>query len=81
MTPLAEIVHVEDLLNVIWTAFISGIGVCAVYSLAIIGFARGVDMRREGATVAAAVFFGLMLVSLAAVGALVVYGVIVMTAK
>jgi hypothetical protein len=81
MTPIADIVDVGDLINVVWTAFVAGIGVCAVFSLAIIGFARGTDMRREGSGAAASAYFALMAVALIAVMAVVVFGVIVMTAK
>ena len=81
MAPLAQVLDVGDLVNVIWTSIVAGLGVCLVFSLAIIGFARATDMRREGAVVAMAVYMALGLISLAAVLALVVYGVIVMTAK
>lgn len=81
MTPIADIVDVGDLINVVWTAFVAGIGVCAIFSLAIIGFARGTDMRREGATVAASGYFALMAVAFAIVMAVVVFGVFVMTSK
>jgi hypothetical protein len=81
MAPLAQVVDVGDLINVVWTALVAGIGVCAVYSLAIIGFARTLDMRREGNGVAAGAYFALMLVAFVAVLAVVVFGVIVMTSK
>jgi hypothetical protein len=81
MTPIADIVDVGDLVNVVWTAFVAGIGVCAVFSLAIVGFARGSDMRREGSGIAASAYFTLMIVALVAVMAVVIFGVIVMTAK
>lgn len=81
MTPLAEIVDVGDLVNVVWTSVVAGIGVCFVFSLAIIGWARAADTRREGNGVATVVYLGLAFASFAAVMALVVFGVIVMTAK
>jgi hypothetical protein len=81
MTPIAEIVDVGDLVNVVWTSVVAGIGVCFVFSLAIIGWARAADMRREGHGVATAVYLGLAFVAFGAVMALVVFGVIVMTAK
>jgi uncharacterized membrane protein len=81
VTPVADIVDVGDLVNVVWTAFVAGIGVCAVFSLAIIGFARGTDMRREGAGVAAGAYFTLMAVALVAVATVVIFGVITMTSK
>jgi hypothetical protein len=81
MTPIAEIVDVGDLINVVWTSVVAGIGVCFVFSLAIIGWARAADMRREGHGVATVVYLGLAFASFAVVMALVVFGVIVMTAK
>jgi hypothetical protein len=81
MVLLAEVIDVGDLVNVIWTSFVAGIGVCAIFSLAIIGFARASDMRREGNAIAQGAFLVMMLVAFAAVMAVVVYGVIVMTAK
>jgi cation transporter-like permease len=79
--PIAEIVDVGDLVNVVWTSLVAGIGVCIVFSLAIIGFARATDMRREGNGVATVVYLALALVAFVAVMALVVFGVIVMTSK
>jgi hypothetical protein len=78
---LAEIVDVGDLVNVVWTSVVAGIGVCAVFSLAIVGFARGLDMRREENAGAATAYFALMAIAFAAVMAVVVFGVIVMTSK
>jgi cation transporter-like permease len=78
---LADVVDVGDLLNVVWTSLVAGIGVCAVFSLAIVGFARALDMRREGQAVAASAYVVLMIVAFAAVMAVVVFGVIVMTSK
>lgn len=81
MAPLAEIVDVGDLVDVVWTSFVAGIGVCIVFSIAIFGFARAIDMRREGQAAAAGVYWTLMFVAFAAVMVVVVFGVIVMTAK
>lgn len=81
MPPIAEIIDVGDLVNVIWTSIVAGLAVCVVFSLAIVGFARGTDMRREGHNVATIGYLALAFVSFGAVLALIVYGVIVMTAK
>lgn len=81
MFPIAEIIDVGDLISVIWTSIAAGLGVCLVFSVAIVGFARATDMRREGVRVATAGYMLLALISLATVLALVVYGVIVMTSK
>lgn len=81
MAPLAQILDIGDLISVVWTSLAAGIGVCLVFSLAIVGFARATDTRREGQGVAMVAYTLLALVALAAVLALVVFGVIVMTSK
>jgi cation transporter-like permease len=81
MVPIADVVDVGDLLNVVWTSLVAGIGVCAVFSLAIVGFARATDMRREGQAAAASAYAVLMVVAFVTVMAVVVFGVIVMTSK
>ncbi len=81
MLLVGEVVDVGDLINVVWTSFVAGIGVCIVFSVAIFGFARAIDMQREGNGVAASVYWTLMLVAFAAVMVVVVFGVVVMTAK
>lgn len=81
MVLLGDVVHVGELLEVVWTSLAAGIGVCAVFSLAIVGFARAIDMRREGQAVAASAYTVLMVVAFLAVMAVVIFGVIVMTSK
>ena len=81
MLPVAEVVDVGELVNVVWTSLVAGIGVCAIFSFAIVGFARAIDMRREGNTVAVGAYLVLMTVAFVAVLVVVVFGVIVMTAK
>jgi hypothetical protein len=79
--PVAEIVDVGDLVNVVWTSIVAGLGVCVVFSLVIIGFARSTDHRREGNDVIAAAYMALGAASFLAVVVLIVYAVVVMTAK
>jgi hypothetical protein len=81
VTPLAEIIDVGDLINVVWTAIVAGLGVCVVFSAAIYGFARGTDARNERHGVATIAYLAMAFVSFAAVMALVVFGVITMTSK
>lgn len=81
MLLLGDVVHTGELIEVVWTSLAAGIGVCAVFSLAIVGFARALDMRREGQAVAASAYLVLMVVAFLAVMAVVVFGVIVMTSK
>jgi hypothetical protein len=77
----ATIVETKDLVETVIFATVSGIGVTAIFSVAIWGVARYADLnqeeRRLGAGLAAAAA-GLALV---AVLAAVVIGVIVMTSK
>lgn len=81
MLLLAQVVDMGDIVSVIWTSLLAGIGVCAVFSLAIIGFARTSDMQREGNTFAAGAYGVLTGVAFLVVMAVVVFGVVVMTSK
>ncbi len=81
MAPLAQVVDVGDIVSVIWTSLVAGIGVCAIFSLAIIGFARTMDMQREGHAFAAGAYAVLTLLAFGAVLAVAGFGVVVMTAK
>jgi len=81
VTPLAEIVSVHDLVTVLWTSSVAGIGVTAAYAFAILGGARAVDLTRSGRSAEAAVFGVFCALALAAVAAAVVYGIVIMTNK
>jgi hypothetical protein len=81
MTPLAEIVSVHDLLQVVWASFLAGIGVTAAYAFAILGGARAVDLTRSGRSAEAMVFGVLCAIALAMVAAAVVYGIVIMITK
>lgn len=69
---LATIVHTDELLQTIAAAFVGGVGITAIFSVAIWGAARFVDLssneRRVAAAAAAAVgllAFGLTLATVA----------------
>ena len=82
MAPLGEpTVDWGALLEVVWTSLLGGIGVTAVFALAILGASRAEYHRRDG-RVAAAGAYGLMM-ALAFLGVLaaVVFGIVVMTQK
>ncbi|MFL5868556.1 MAG: hypothetical protein ACJ766_15765 [Thermoleophilaceae bacterium] len=81
MAPIAEIVSVHDLLQVVWVSLIAGIGVTAAYSFAILGGARAVDLNRSGRPAEAAIFGVVCALALAVVGAAVVYGIVIMIKK
>lgn len=77
----ATIVETKDLLETVVASVIAGVGVTAVFSMAIWGGARFVDLSRGGrplAAGAAAVLGGLAL--LATVAAVMI-GIVVMTSK
>ena len=78
---IATIVETKELLQTVAASAIAGIGITIIFSIAVYGATRFVDLSRDerpAAATAAAVLAGLALVaSLAAV----VFGVIVMTSK
>jgi hypothetical protein len=81
MTPLAEVVSGHDLLQVVWVSLVAGIGVTAAYAFAILGGARALDLTRSGRSAEAVLFGVVCAVALAAVGAAVVYGIVIMVNK
>ena len=78
---LATIVDTQALLKTVIVASAAGIGVTLVFSLAILGATRFAEMNRDGRPVAAAAFGAVALLGLAAAGATVVIGIIVMGSK
>ena len=78
---LATVVDTNALLKTVVAAFISGVGVTLIFSLAILGASRFIDVNRDGRPAAAVAFAALTLASLAAVAAAVTIGIIVMTSK
>lgn len=78
---LATIVDTQALLKTIAAAFVAGVGVTLIFSVAIVGASRFVDMSRDGRPVAALAFGALGLIALLAAGAAVTIGIIVMTQK
>jgi hypothetical protein len=69
------------LLQVVWTALLGGIGVTALFAVAILGGTRAMDRRQDGNTAAAGGYGVLTAVALAAVAVAVVLGIVVMTQK
>ncbi len=78
---LATVVDTEALLRTIAAAFVAGVGVTFIFSLAIVGAARFADMSRDGRPVAALAFGILGVIALGAAAAAVTIGIIVMTQK
>lgn len=80
--PLADsIVDWNALLEVLWASLLGGVGVTALFALAILGGARAAYLRREGHVLAASAYGALMVIAAAAVVGAVVFGVVVMTSK
>lgn len=69
------------LLEVVWTSLLGGIGVTAIFAVAILGGTRAMDRRQDGNAAAAGVYGVLTAVALAAVAVAVVLGILVMTQK
>ena len=69
------------LLEVVWTSLLGGIGVTAIFAVAILGATRAIELRQNGSGAAATLYGVLTAVALAAVAAAVVLGIIVMTQK
>ena len=81
MSVLASIVDWHALLQVIWVGAAAGIGVPAMFGVALLGVNRASDFSRAGHPVEAALYGVLGVLALAAVAAAVVYGVVIMTHK
>jgi hypothetical protein len=81
VTPVAEIVKVHDLVQVVWVSLVAGIGVTAAFALAILGATRAVDLSRSGRSAGAVVFGALCSLALAAVAAAVAFGIVIMLNK
>ena len=82
MRLLAEpVVDWGELLDVVWTSLLGGIGVTAVFAVALYGAVRATDARRNGTIALAAGYWVLMALAIAVVLASIVFGVTVMTQK
>ncbi len=78
---MATIVETKELVQTVVFALVAGIGITAIFSVAIWGAARFVDLSQEDRPVAAgaaALAAGLALLAMAAA---VVIGIVVMTSK
>ena len=78
---LATVVDTQALLKTVVAALVAGVGVTLVFSVAILGAARFVDLSRDGRMASAVAFGMLAIVALAAAAAAVTIGIIVMTSK
>jgi hypothetical protein len=78
---IATIVETRDLLETVVASLIAGIGITAVFSVAIWGGARFADLSRDSRPVAAGAAAVLGALALTATVAAVVVGILVMTSK
>jgi hypothetical protein len=81
MTVMATIVQGKELLETVIASFVAGVGVTVVFSLAIWGGARFVDLSRGGRPLAAGAAAALSVLALTVTLAAVVVGIVVMTSK
>jgi hypothetical protein len=82
MGPLiATVVDTEALAKTVVASLVSAVGVTLVFSIAILGAARFLELNRSGRTAAAVAYGTLALLALAACAAALVVGIIVMTTK
>jgi hypothetical protein len=78
---LAVIVETEDLLQTVLASVVAGVGITVVFSIAIWGAARFVDLSRSERPVAAATAGALGGLALIATLSSVVVGILVMTSN
>jgi hypothetical protein len=81
MSVVGAIVDGGDLLEVVWVSFAAGLGVTAVFAVALAGTARAVDLRRGGRGLEASAYAALAIVGGAGVAAAVVFAIVEMTHK
>lgn len=81
MPGFAAIVETKELIQAVVFAFVAGVGVTLIFSVAIWGAARFVDLSQEERPVAAVAAAAVATLALLAVAAAVVIGVVVMTGK
>jgi hypothetical protein len=75
---IASIVDTGDIVHVIWVSLAAGIGLTAIYGVAIFGAVRAMDLGREGHSGEAALFGVLGAVAMAVVVAAAVLGIILL---
>jgi hypothetical protein len=78
---LAAIIDTEALADVVIAAFAAGIGITAVFAVAIYGTTRFADFRREGHPGPAWVFGAVAVLCLVCFAAAVALGIVVMIQK
>jgi hypothetical protein len=78
---LATIIDTGDLLEVVWTASLAGVGVTVSYALALVGMDRAVEYGRAGRGLEAVGYGAMAVIAAAVVVAALVFGIVVMVNK
>ena len=78
---MATIVETKDLLQTVVASLVAGVGITVVFSVAIWGTARFVDLSRDERPLAAGAAAALAALAALATFAGVVYGIVVMASK
>lgn len=78
---MATIVQTKELAQTLVASLVAGVGVTAVFSVAIWGVARFPDLSREGRPIAAGLSAALAGLALTTTLAAVAVGIVVMTSK
>jgi cation transporter-like permease len=78
---MATIVQAKELAQTLVASLVAGVGVTAVFSVAIWGAARFADLSREGRPIAAGLSAALVGLALTTTLAAVAVGIVVMTSK
>jgi nitrogen fixation/metabolism regulation signal transduction histidine kinase len=81
MSVVATIVETKDLIETVIYATVAGIGVTAIFSVAIWGVARFADLSQEERRLEAGFAAATTGIALLAVLGAIVFGVVVMTSK
>jgi hypothetical protein len=81
MSTIAVVVETKELLETAVASLIAGVGITLVFSIAIWGAARFVDLSRDERPLAATAAAALGVLALAATLAAVAIGIVVMTSK
>lgn len=78
---LATVVDVDALWQTIWTSAVAAIGATVVFSLAVLGSSRSLEMRRAERHGLGAVYAVVALLGAAATIAAIVYAIALITTK
>jgi hypothetical protein len=78
---MAVVVETRELLETVIASIVAGVGVTVIFSVAIWGVARFIDLSRGNRPLAAGAAAGLAGLALLATLGSVVYGIVIMTSK